>query len=207
MKLPSSTSQNTGISIIRMLATVFIVICHIFQAYDNLLAFYFNIGVPLFFGISGYLYGRAEKKDVLSFYRSRFYKVIAPYYLYVFLLMIVYFITNVPFTLKQVVSMLICQQAFGTTLPNCGHLWFITIIVACYILTPILLDLRDSLQVNIFSFTVFFGSLSVLVLLVSILDGFPMYVTYVAVYILGFYISARKTQPYNLIAGGYCLVF
>ena len=48
--------KNASISLIRMVAMSFIIICHIFQTYGNELAWWFNVGVQIFLIISGYLY-------------------------------------------------------------------------------------------------------------------------------------------------------
>lgn len=211
MTITAYSHQNIGISIIRMLATVLIVICHILQAYGNVLAFYFNIGVPLFLCISGWLYGNTEKREILTFLSGRFKRVIVPYYLFVFFLLILYLIIKVPFSLKQVASMLLCQQAFGTTIPLCGHLWFITIISVCYIMTPLLLDIRNSYfeRKDYLHFIVFFCAMALFVVSISLVDVFPRYIMYVAAYILGFCLAALKecdhleaTIKYKIIRGG-----
>lgn len=49
--------RDYSISWIRLIATVSIIVCHVFQFYNNDLCAWFNVGVPLFFIISGYLYG------------------------------------------------------------------------------------------------------------------------------------------------------
>ena len=43
------------ISIIRIISTVFIVTCHIQQHYNIGLCWWFNVGVQIFFFMSGYL--------------------------------------------------------------------------------------------------------------------------------------------------------
>ena len=58
--------KNASISVSRVAATILIVICHIVKYYtfipgSSLLGQVFNVGVPMFVIISGYLYG--EKRD------------------------------------------------------------------------------------------------------------------------------------------------
>ncbi len=50
------------ISIIRIISTVSIVICHMYQYYDNWLCSWFNTGVQIFFFMSGFLLGGGGKK-------------------------------------------------------------------------------------------------------------------------------------------------
>lgn len=47
--------KNINISVIRLISLLMIITCHIFQGLDNELAFWFNLGVQIFFFISGYL--------------------------------------------------------------------------------------------------------------------------------------------------------
>ena len=52
-----------GIGFARLLAMISIVICHVFQALESPLCYYFNVGVQVFLFISGYLYGKKRISD------------------------------------------------------------------------------------------------------------------------------------------------
>ena len=52
-----SIQESHGLVIIRVFAMLSIVVCHLFQSYNHGLAGLFNIGVQVFFVLSGYLYG------------------------------------------------------------------------------------------------------------------------------------------------------
>ena len=49
--------KNLTISMIRLLAMLSIIACHFCQYYNNEWAWWLNVGVQVFFIISGYLYG------------------------------------------------------------------------------------------------------------------------------------------------------
>ena len=57
-----------SISLLRMVAMLSIVSCHIFQYYGNFLAWWFNVGVQIFLCISGYLYGQKDIGEITAFY-------------------------------------------------------------------------------------------------------------------------------------------
>ena len=64
-----------------MIAMEMIIICHIMQYYDFVLAWWFNIGVQIFLCISGFLYGRKAIENIARFYNQRIKKILVPYYL------------------------------------------------------------------------------------------------------------------------------
>ena len=52
-----NVNRDIRISIIRILATIGIVLCHILQEYGNPLANWLNVNVQIFLFMSGFLYG------------------------------------------------------------------------------------------------------------------------------------------------------
>lgn len=52
-----SVKESVSIRYLRAIATILIVACHFLQTQENKWAFVLNIGVQLFFVMSGYLYG------------------------------------------------------------------------------------------------------------------------------------------------------
>ena len=59
--------KNYGISLLRFIAMIFIVLCHFFQYYGVELAWWFNVGVPMFFCISGFLYANKRIESTIDF--------------------------------------------------------------------------------------------------------------------------------------------
>lgn len=66
--------KNNAISFIRMIAMEMIIICHIMQYYDFVLAWWFNVGVQIFLCISGFLYGQKAIENIARFYNQRIKK-------------------------------------------------------------------------------------------------------------------------------------
>ena len=86
------TERDNAISAIRLIAMIFIVLCHFFQYYDNELAWWFNVGVYIFFAVSGFLYGSRNIMDPISFIKKNFKKILVPYYIFLIPAIIFYFI-------------------------------------------------------------------------------------------------------------------
>lgn len=72
-------SQSTAISYLRVLALIMIVSCHFLQKLDNKWAWVLNIGVQIFFLISGYLYGFKQIDNWILWLIKRIRKVYIPY--------------------------------------------------------------------------------------------------------------------------------
>lgn len=129
--------KDYAISIIRMISTVMIVLCHMMQYEKMELAWWFNVGVQIFFCMSGYLYGKIydHGKDQISFYKKQFSKILIDYYI------VLIFFTAIKFILvpsqvsleRTAMGFLLCGTVKGGE-----HLWFIPYILLCYFLIPVL---------------------------------------------------------------------
>lgn len=128
------------ISWLRMLAMASIICCHLMQYYDCKLMYIFNVGVQVFFIISGFLY--AERTDDISVDKlgSMFKKILIPYWVFVIPVLIVYVITQQPLEFCDVVGCLLAVR----TLDGIEHLWFIPYLLFCYLLLPYLYKLKIS---------------------------------------------------------------
>ena len=160
VKIKGGGKKNNAICFIRMIAMEMIIICHIMQYYDFVLAWWFNIGVQIFLCISGFLYGQKAIGNIARFYNQRIKKILVPYYL-----------TLIPFAFFEfafcsaVISFksLLEAIALHTTLKGAGHLWFVPTILLCYLITPLIQIYRDEYVRSKRSWYVFlsFGVISV----------------------------------------------
>lgn len=131
MNIAISKEESNAISMVRVLAMFSIVICHFFQAYDNWLAFRFNIGVQIFFVLSGYLYGHKEVDKWIPWFIGRFKKLYIPCFIYCLIATtILTLTTNQSFSIKNYIAI--------SAISGIDHLWFMKAIFICYITTPIL---------------------------------------------------------------------
>lgn len=136
----SASERNSSISLIRAIALVFIITCHILQKLDSELAWWFNVGVQMFLCISGYLYGQKEVGEVTSFFSRRLKKILIPYYIVFIPYGVLQFLfAKDVFNFKQFIKGLFVNA----TLKGAGHLWFVHTILICYLMVPLLTAYRD----------------------------------------------------------------
>lgn len=133
----SLNNKDYGVSFVRMLSMIMIISCHIFQFFGNELAYWLNSGVQIFLFISGFLYGQRLKHCDFNFIKRSFKKILVDYYVCIFLCLGLYalFIPGI-LPLKELVKMFMCY-GFGN-ISSVSHLWFVPIILFCYLITPLL---------------------------------------------------------------------
>lgn len=131
--------QNSAISLIRLLSTTAIVLCHVLQYYGLELAYWFNIGVQIFFVMSGYLYGNKTIDRPIDFYRKRLKKILVPYYLLLLPSVLLYY-----FFAPEILEMssVIKSLFLVGIIQGMNHLWFVRYIIVCYLMTPALYWLK-----------------------------------------------------------------
>ena len=144
--------KDYSISFIRFVSMCMIIICHMmqrdaftlsFRGYSVQLAFWFNVGVQIFLIISGYLYGKKDSIDTVSFYKKSFPKILVAYYIFI-IIMLPFILSSEAWglTSKDVIGLL----TFSGTVPGLGHLWYIPLMLFCYLLTPIIFEIVKHLK-------------------------------------------------------------
>lgn len=129
--------KDYAISFIRFLSLCMIIACHICQFYENELAWWLNCGVQIFLLISGFLYGQRDYIEPVEFYKRNIPKILIDYYLYLVVILPVYvLIAHYKITIIDFFKLLL---GLGTDIPGLGHLWYISTIVVCYLITPLAL--------------------------------------------------------------------
>ena len=145
--------KDYSISFCRLLAMVFIITCHILQR-DNVVtdvgkiqikwAAWFNVGVQMFLFISGYLYGRKGTLNTAKFIKSSTLKILVDYYIFATIVIALYVISPVVTVSKiDLLGLYMFLPVEGVE-----HLWFVSTILICYLLTPILKAILDEVQNN-----------------------------------------------------------
>lgn len=127
--------KDYSISFLRMTSMIFIVTCHFLQYYGNELAWWLNVGVQIFFFVSGFLYGHKEDVVSIDFIIKNFKKILIPYFCFLLPVIGLYAVfAKENLTLSLVRKTLLC----ASTIKGIGHLWFISYILFCYLITPYL---------------------------------------------------------------------
>lgn len=136
-------NRYNQISLIRFISTIMIVICHILQHYNNPFAWWFNVGVQVFFFMSGFLYGQKDIGNVWAWYRKQFTKILKPYYAVILTTILIYGIFH-----RDCLSIRDIYRSITLTgtLYGMGPLWFVGYICLCYLLTPVLCQIRERLK-------------------------------------------------------------
>ena len=89
--------KNSTISMIRLLAMLSIIACHFCQYYNSEWAWWLNVGVQVFFIISGYLYGSKSIDEPILWLKKRFVKILTPYYIFLTLAIIGYIMCHLTY--------------------------------------------------------------------------------------------------------------
>jgi peptidoglycan/LPS O-acetylase OafA/YrhL len=131
--------QRNAITIVRVLSMLLIITCHILQGYNQPTAYLFNVGVQIFFLLSGFLYGNIEITSIASFVKKRLVKVYIPFILVVLCCAAIYSIFNIAdVSVRKLQPYLFAVQGFvGDSIEGLNHLWFLSVLMICYIITPI----------------------------------------------------------------------
>lgn len=128
------SNESKAISSIRVLSTMMIVLCHIFQGLNNELAWWFNIGVQIFLFMSGFLIANSYYKSTWEYLKKRIVRVIVPYWVFLVLVLPLYYLVGIEINIEQILIYLLGIQGFKGATPGLEHLWFISIILVCYII-------------------------------------------------------------------------
>ena len=162
-----------------------IIACHVFQYYENELAWWLNCGVQVFLIISGFLYGQKEIKNPVIFIFNRAKKILIPYYIYFISMCFIYYLIAKPSTTFSsiVKGLFLCD-----TLEGLGHLWFVGVIIICYFVTPYIFGFcSEFVDNNIFKSFVKIIGFFVLAQVIGIVC-FSYVTTYrIACYIFGYF--------------------
>ena len=143
---------NHTISLIRLIAMSFIILCHLMQYLNCERAWWFNVGVQIFLCISGFLYGQKNICELTSFYSRRFKKILIPYYIVFLIYAFFQFVfAHSVFSITNFIRGIFVNS----TLQGAGHLWFVPTILMCYIITPLLQQYRGVYVSNRKSFAIF----------------------------------------------------
>ena len=134
---------------LRASAMVMIVLCHLAaqsaSPLGNIIAQFLNVGVEIFFIISGYLLG---KKLIHIHYREwiwkRIGKIAPSYYLFLLTLSGIHLIIPIHQDFSSWAVSILGMQGLGCYLIGGEHLWFLTVLLICYLLTPFLDQLKSS---------------------------------------------------------------
>ena len=132
------SSRIDSISYIRVISLFLIISCHILQGLGNKWAFWINVGVQIFFFMSGFLYGKKQIEDIKHFYKTRIKKILFPFMiLYLIVLFLEYNVLKHNYSFAMISSGFLGFCGFKRCIRTISHTWFVSYIMLCYIMVPI----------------------------------------------------------------------
>ena len=135
------------ISLTRVTGMVLIILCHVMTHYNQIaLGQLFNVGIEVFFLISGFLYAEKNINNYRTFYFERWKKLILPMCILLVFYTVYWIITKSDvnpifyplyiFNLQGIGA--VFEMINNPVIPGIGNLWFLTVIMFCYFLLPLI---------------------------------------------------------------------
>lgn len=204
----SKIKRDVSISLVRITAMLSIILCHAFSENVKIafLGQIFNAGVYTFLFLSGYLFGTKIIVNSKEWLKKRMIRIIIPMYVFLaFLFIIRAFILKNGFEIDKYLIYFFDLQGFLGTVKGAGHLWFLTAIGICYLITPILNILK--VKIKYMTKVQCLMCISSLFLIQIFLSYIPivtigLYAGYILTYVVGYfysYLNLNNESKYKLI--------
>lgn len=142
-------NRINALDTIRVVAILMILLCHYFLFSDlnsGIGRYLAGAGNMIFFLVSAFLYGtkycgELQEIDYKQFIVGRIKKLGPPVWLFLIILIILYLLFGIRFSWFDAVLNFLFLGYLGE-LPGNGHLWFLTVLMACYAEFLLLLKLK-----------------------------------------------------------------
>lgn len=164
-------NKNISVELIRVIAMFMIILDHILLPFDMpykaMVAQLLNGGVFIFLLISGVLFGDKTIRDWKSWFKKRFVRIMIPFWIVCIIdaLYETIILNNYNFKIF-LIHIFNMQGIFGGTY-NTATLWFVTLIMICYLITPLLQKIKE-FKLSIKTYTV----MAILTLGIQVLCAF-----------------------------------
>lgn len=195
-----------NLSCVRLIATLMIFSCHILQGLNLELAFWVNVGVQIFFVLSGYLYSKKKINNTKEFYKKQYKKIMIPYIILLVIMILITLIQSKEIILSKfmLLGAFLGFQGWSGTFQGLTHTWFISYILLCYLITPILKQIKVFNDTNNYKKTIIVFILFAIVLQLSIsFNVLRINGSYILLYIMGYILGNTNKDSYKKL----CLVF
>ncbi|WP_455542926.1 acyltransferase family protein [Intestinibacter sp.] len=204
--------DKESISFLRVFATILILCCHLVVTFDNhllqLSSQFFNVGVYLFIAISGYLYGKkdiSKKGSYKNWILSRGKRILGPMYIFMIFLFFIYLALGLEIKPFNWIIYIFNLQGLEIYVHGAEHLWYLTIAMVCYFITPLLEYLRPKYQKkNIVIFSIIYIIVQIL-MSYYIYQQFGRYLIiiglYILTYLIGYFWNSSKVTFKTFILG------
>ena len=142
MKKQSSLSFITWL---RACSAIFILLCHYCSRCSHplvaMMAMVFNIGVHLFFLMSGFLVGyKGIPKSYTAWYKRRIKRIFIPFWSFLLVLAIVHTTRNLSLLSADWLYLVLGLQGTVVNVWGAEQTWFISVLLLCYLFSPVILS-------------------------------------------------------------------
>ena len=184
------------ISYLRVFAMILILACHIVQehnnVYINMTAQFLNVGVSIFIIISGYLYGKKEiKEEYFRWIIKRAKRILIPMYFFMVFLLIINLVIGNNIKISNWIAYIFNLQGFQIYIHVAEHLWYLTIIMICYLITPILNKYKTKISNKNLIIYISIGVLLQLMTSYFINTQLGIYLIYILLYIIAYIVGDK----------------
>ena len=127
------TKKDISIQIIRIFSMLSIIAYHLVT--NNTIAQFLTFGVYTFLFMSGYLYSQKIIQNKADWIIKQYKKISIPVFVFLVFILIVHLILEIHFEPKNIFVYIFNLQYFYSGILGATHLWFLSVIMICYILT------------------------------------------------------------------------
>lgn len=190
-----------SISFCRIIGMFMIIICHLGTALDNpVIGQSFQVGVQLFLFISGYLYGNKNINNNIQWMKNRFLRICVPCYLFFVYALIINLVLSISIDYNVVIldilnlqgySHIFYQLPYINPIQGTAHLWFITVILLCYLFTILIKKVEKKHDISQNTYNVF---LFILLVFSIVLGFFEIRIDYLFIYFFGYTYAKRSER-------------
>ncbi|MCD7780297.1 MAG: acyltransferase [Candidatus Gastranaerophilales bacterium] len=167
--MDNQVEKNISIMYLRVIATAFIFIDHALAYTDmpgkSIIIQITNSGVLIFLMISGFLYGGKTIGDMVGWLKNRVLRLYIPYFIFIIVYYLCMFVQG-KFVLKSFLTYLFMFQGILGTENGPHTLWFMTLLLMCYCLIPLLQFIRKYIDENKIAFNSVYFAVCVLLLFI-----------------------------------------
>ena len=203
MKVKKLENRNVdfAITILHVVGMLMIFLCHSMQAEKiYFLSEIFISGVPLFLFVSGFLAGKRDVNNAWHWWIGKAKRLILPASIFVITIYGIYEVTGLSrvstfqwlFTLCNLQGLNYTYWKFNYfgAVPGCGHLWFITSLIFCYLLTPLMQKFK---KISLKTWQELILIIVVLLVQLGLLFvGFQL--SYIITFFFGYFLSNKKIR-------------
>ena len=144
---------------LRVIAAFMILMCHYMHhnnsSFANVFNQFFALGVEIFFVLSGFLFGtQGMIQNAWKWYKKRWERIYVPLELFVLILALIYLASGESVLSIDWLRFMMRLSGDQSSILEARHTWFITSLILCYLITPLLSVLAARLRRGTFPFAV-----------------------------------------------------